>query len=74
MYKKYDLLCDDCEGCALFGSGVYPNGAPFVCCNEYGYILHPERGIVHEHCKGFRSPLEKAPELNRAMSLRMMKK
>lgn len=54
MGKYYDEKCEQCDqGCHFHAFDKYPNGTPYEACREYGYILHPEKGISKEKCSAY---------------------
>lgn len=56
MNKYYDEKCELCDkDCHYLANDNFPNGKPYEACRFYGYILHPEKGISKEDCKGYIS-------------------
>ena len=71
MARYYDVKCLKCASCYFFGVGNFPDGTPYEACRHYGYILHPENGVVDEDCAGFRT--EQQYEIEQMMKQRRRK-
>ena len=77
MSRYYDHKSVDCAGCYYLNTGTYTDGRNYEVCKNYGYILHPWKGVSEEHCKGFTNPtrgMELAEARKKAAELKKRKR